>query len=208
MRSRKGGRRHLLLLYKHTMDRLWLPTLILGLVMALVWWFASVGDIPALQPPRDMWVFMGALVVLAFTLFSLLARNMSYVQAKEDHLRVVTPFLRLKISYRRFISGHPEVAHEIFPPTKLKKSERRFISPFYAHTAVVIKINEFPLPQSVLRLFLSNFMFTSKFTGFVFLVQDWIALSMEIDNLYGIWRDAQFASKQKPTGFMRGMYKE
>lgn len=208
MKSRKDGRRHLLLLYKHTMDRLWLPTLILGLVMALVWWFASVGQVPALLPPRDMWVFMGALVVLAFTLFSLLARNMSYVQAREDHLRVATPFLRLKISYRRFISGHPEVMHEIFPPSKHTKSERRSISPFYSNTAVVIEINEYPLPPPIMRLFLSKFMFSPKITGFVFLVQDWIALSTEIDSLYGIWRDAQYASKQKSSGFMRGMFGE
>jgi hypothetical protein len=109
-RNRKNiGKRHQLLYYRHTMDRLWRFALLVVIVLAIVWWFKSFGrDI-------DLIIFASAAMALVVMVFAIMARNMGYVQAFGDHLRLVTPFLRLKIAYRRIHEvGRPQLLRALF----------------------------------------------------------------------------------------------
>lgn len=191
-RTRQGGRtkgkRYTLLPYKRTMDRLWKATLVLGLLLAGLWWQGGVGLIVPLDALGDAAVFVGAIVVLGITLFAIVARYMTYVQAFSDHVRVVTPFLRLKISYRRVRSVRPVEFHQLFKPAAFTWSERRFLEPYIGQTVVVLELFSYPLPRRVLRFFLPPYFFHPQMIGFVLVVADWMALSTEIDSLRGAWR--------------------
>lgn len=190
MTRKRKGQRFTLLLYQRAMDRLWKTTLILGLLLAGLWWQAPAGWVIPIPAAYEGWVFVAAVVVLAFTLFALLARRMTYVQARHDHLRLITPFLRLKISYRRVRSVHPAEFHQLYPPGAMNWSERRFLEPFIGETVVVVELFDYPLPPTVLRFFLAPQIFHPQTVGLVLLVANWMQLSTEIDSFLAQWRAA------------------
>ena len=180
-----------MLQYKRTMDRLWGAAMVLGLLLAGIWWQANVGSFIPVNVKTETWVYVASLVALVFSLFALLARRMGYVQAFPNHLRVVTPFLRLKISYRRFRSVHPEEYHKLFPPLEASWAERSILAPFYPKTAVIVELYNYPLPPVILRFFLPEQMFHPQKIGLVLVVDDWMAMSTEIDSLFGDWQGAR-----------------
>ena len=186
MKTKKIGKRHRLLIYQRVMDRIWAPTLVLGLMVVAMWWWG--GDIfPLLPEPFDTLILAGGtvLVTLAFLMF--LMRGMAYVQVCTDHLRVVTPFIRLKISFRRIRTTHPLEFHQLFPLTKAGWADRRLLEPFYGKTVLAVGLTEFPIRQSILRLFLPRVMFSTQAKGLVLIVKDWMALSTELESYMGVW---------------------
>ncbi len=147
-----------------------------------------MGSFIPISVTTETWVYVAGLVVLSFTLFALLARRMGYVQAFGNHLRVATPFLRLKISYRRIRSVHPEEYHKLFPPMEATWAERSLLAPFYNKTVVVVELYNYPISPAILRLFLPAQMFHPQKIALVFVVADWMAMSTEIDSLFGDWQ--------------------
>jgi hypothetical protein len=121
----------------------------------------------------------------------MLARYMSYVRAHADHLRVVTPFLRLKISYHRIRSVRFAEFHKLFPPQDFSWAEERFLAPYIRETVIVVDLDDYPLPYSFLRLFLPTQMFSPQGTGLVFIVSDWMELSTEVDSYRGEWMETR-----------------
>ncbi len=202
MKAKKFGKRHRLLIYQRVMDRLWAATLVLGLIVVALWWWS--GDIfPLLLEPFNTIVLAGGavLIMLAFLMF--LMRSMGYVQAGTDHLRVVTPFIRLKISYRRIRTTHPVEFHQLFPPSKAKWADRRLLAPFSGKTVLVVELSEFPIRQSVLRLFLPRVMFSPQAKGLVLVVKDWMALSTELESYLGVWQQKITPIPRNPYGTRR-----
>ncbi len=191
MGTRKKGRRFTLLIYKRFMDRVWGATLALGLLLAGVWWQAIGGWIIPISFSTETWVYVAALVVLVIGLFALLTRRMGYVQAHANHLRLSTPFLRLNISYRRVRSVRVAEFSKLFPPAAAGWAEKRLLMPFFGQSAVVIELYDYPLSPRVLRFFLPDQMFHPQMTGLVLMVEDWMALSTEIDSFFGDWQGSQ-----------------
>lgn len=188
MTSRRSGNRYPLLISRRLWDRLWAPTLFLGIILGLLWWQAGSGKLPYIQTANNLWVLFGAIVSLLIGIFALLARNMSYIQPFASHFRIVTPFLKLNVSYRRISTIHPADMVQLFPPKNQRWAQRRFLTPFYAYTALAIKINGFPISKSLLRLFFPHPFFLPQATGFVIVVADWMKLSTELDTRIGTWQ--------------------
>ena len=186
MKARKSGKRHRLVIYQRAMDRLWAVTLILGLLILAIWWWS--GDFfPIFPEPFDSIILAGGTILITLAFLMFLMRTMAYVQAYPDHLRVATPFIRLKVSYRRIRTIHPVEFHKLFPLAKASWADRRILEPFYGKTVLVVELSEFPIRQSVLRLFLPRVMFSTQAKGLVLVVKDWMALSTELDSYQGSW---------------------
>jgi len=178
----KAGRRYLLVLYAHMLNRWWPAVFFLGAaLLALAWglrrwpfeqwrWrtMASVGGI----------VLFGALLLL-------IIRRRAYVQPFGDHLRLVTPFLRLNISYKRIRRASSSAMHALFPPRSVSSWNRGILQPLHKMTAIVVELNGYPVSQAVLRLFLSPFFFKDKTPHIVLLVRDWMRFSAELESLRG-----------------------
>ncbi len=190
MKTRKAGKRHRLLLYRRTMDRLWIATLILGLLLGAIWLWLWVSETPILNPGNEIWLLAGSAVSLGFTLFAFVSRQAAYVQPHRDHLRLVTPFLRLSISYKRIRNVHPAAFQQLFPPGKASWAQRSLLDPFYGRTVVVVELSSYPMSPYLLRLFLSPQMFSPQSSGFVFVVPDWMAFSTEVDSFRSAWMQA------------------
>ena len=112
----------------------------------------------------------------------LLLRRSASVQAFSDHLRLVTPFLRLNISYRRIRRVNTAALSTLFPPRSLHGLKRDILEPLFGRTAVVIDLNALPMPMATLRLFLSPFFFKDSTPHLVILVRDWMGFSTELES--------------------------
>jgi hypothetical protein len=187
-----------LLLYRRMMDRIWKPVLALVVVCGLILgisWLTGLALVPVESEP---WLLGATLLLALAAAGAYLARTMAYVQARADHLRLVTPFLRLRISYRRIRSVHPSEFHQLFPPQGASWAQRRILEPFYGTTAVVVELISYPFSPRTLRLFLAPQMFSPQSKALVLLVPDWMALSTEIDSLTGYWLQNQGPQRAMP----------
>jgi hypothetical protein len=182
--ARRRGKRYPLLLYTRMLDRWWPALFLIGLgTMSLAWPFYS--DLyTRLTAPWRWRIMLGAGgLVTAASLLMLLLRSSAYVQPLHDHLLLVTPFLRMRISYRRFKRTTTTVMAALFPPRSLRGLQRDILEPLFGGTAVVIDLNALPLPRSVLRLFLSPFFFKDTTPHIVILVREWMRFSTELESM-------------------------
>jgi len=179
----KAGRRYPLVIYKHMLNRWWPATLTLSLALAgLAWEVSRTED--GQKHPYLVTATLG-LAGLAFvlTLFFLIIRSIAYVQPRDTYLKIVTPFLRLNISYRRFRGTTTSEMHVLFPPKSISSWRREIIAPLSSMTAIVINLSAYPIPAIVLRWFLSPFFFKDKTPHLVILVKDWLFFSSELDSM-------------------------
>ena len=117
----KAGRRYPLVIYTRMINRWWPATLTLSLALfALAWGVSFTPDGKAQPFLVDMTLGLGW-IALVFTLFLFIIRKAAYVQPFRTHLRLVTPFLRINISYRRFRGSTTTEMRALFPPKELRK---------------------------------------------------------------------------------------
>ena len=208
-KARKRGQRHKLLLYQSSMDQIWPASLFFGLVLMAVWFFSG-RLLPGLSQEQDATIFIGGVVVLAIAAFTLVSRYAAYVQAFPDHFRLITPFLRLKISYRRVTGIRATQFQALFSPQQARFFERGSLEPFYAATVVLVELTDYPLSQRSMRLFFPRHFFTPGKSGLVLLVNDWIGLSQDLDHFSLQWRQNQLNSQTRPrsgTGLLGNLPK-
>jgi len=176
----KGGRRYPLVVYTHMINRWWPAIFTLGLaLLALAWAVRSWG----FEDWRWLtFASLGGLNIFLGIIF-LIMRKSAYVQPFSDHLRLVTPFLRLNISYKRFQRASSANMGALFPPQSVSNWRAEIIQPLAKMTTLVIELNGYPMSQSALRLFLSPLFFKDKTPHFVILVNDWMKLSAELESM-------------------------
>ena len=180
----KAGKRYPLLIYTHMIDRWWPAILLLGLALVSLTWLPYQDPFMRLAEPWR-WQIMawlgGAVILISLVMASF--RKGGYVQPFSDHLRLVTPFLRMNISYRRILRTSTVSMATTFPLKSLSGWRREIIRPLASLTAVKIELNAFPMPRSALRFFLSPFFFQDNTPHFIILVNDWMGLATELDSM-------------------------
>lgn len=97
---------------------------------------------------------VGAFAIF-LAIFLVTVRKSAYVQPFDNRLRLVTPFLRMNISYRRFIQASSAEMGRLFSLEDLKGQKRAFLRPLAKHTAIVPELKGWPLPRWAFNLFLS-----------------------------------------------------
>lgn len=175
----KGGRRYPLVVFTHMLSRWWTAVFTLGLALiGLAWAVRSWGFEP--------WRWMTFAVLGGFTALAgvgmWLIRKSAYVQPFNDHLRLVTPFLRLNVSYKRFRRTSTANMGSLFPPKSVSRTMADIVEPLAKMTAIVIEVSALPMSRSALRLFLSPLFFKDKSPHIVILVSDWMRFSAEMDS--------------------------
>lgn len=176
----KGGRRYPLVIFTHMLSRWWTAVFALGLaLLGLAWGIRSWGF--------EQWRWMTFAALGGFAALAgigmWLARKSAYVQPFNDHLRLVTPFLRLNISYKRVRRASMATMGAIFPPKSVSKALVEIVEPIAKMTAIVVEVNALPMSQTTLRLFLSPLFFKDKSPHIVILVSDWMRFSAEMDSM-------------------------
>ena len=179
----KSGHHYHLVIYSRMVNRWWPATFWLSLALFATAW--GVSRLPEGKASPNLVTAIAGLggVALVFTLFLLLIRKAAYVQAFPKYLRVVTPFLRMNISYRRFRGTTTSEMRALFPPKSVSNWRREIIAPLSSMTALVINLNGYPVPVLMLRWFLSPFFFKDKSPHIIILVKDWLRFSTELDSM-------------------------
>jgi len=180
MAAKKGGRKYPLVIFTTMMSRWWTAVFALGLAMlGLAWVLRSWGF--------ESWRWLGfgglGVVFMFIGMVIFFMRKSAYVQPFTDHLRLVTPFLRLNISYKRFIRTSTASMGVLFPPRDIGKLLADIVEPLARMTAIVIQVKALPMKQSSLRMFLSPLFFKDKSPHIVILVDEWMRFSAEMDSL-------------------------
>jgi hypothetical protein len=202
----KPGKRFPFLMYRRTMDRLWGITLFLGLALLALWWYG--GSFTALYRTGwlDTLILAAWIICLGVSAVAFFGRYLSYVQPNADHLVIRTPFIKLKVSYKRIIQVHTTDFHKLFDPEQFSWAERTYLDPFIGDTAVVINLREYPVSPNIMKLFFSKFIFSPRDKGFVIMVPDWMAFSVDLDSRYSSYQQ-KHSPRPVGMGFQRGMYR-
>ena len=180
----KAGKRYPLLIYTRMMDRWWPAIFCLGLALiALAWPFYSDVFTRLTEPWRWMTLAGLGVAVILVSLIMLVMRKSAYIRPFNDHFLLVTPFLRMNVSYRRIRRTMTANMYSLFPPRSMSGTKRDIIEPLGRLTAVVIELNAFPISPAALKLFLSPFFFKDKTPHLVILVENWMGFSTELESM-------------------------
>ena len=204
--AKRAPKRYPLLIYTRMLDRWWPALLLIGLgMLALAWSFYS--DLYVRLTERWRWMTLAGVGVLVVgcALLMLLLRRSAHAQAFSDHLRLVTPFLRLKISYRRILRVNTAALPTLFPPHSLRGFKRDILEPLFGQTAVVIDLHALPMPRATLRLFLSPFFFKDTTPHLVILVKDWMGFSTELESRRTGTAAPEPVRKRGPTSILSNL---
>jgi len=178
----RGGHKFPLVVYQHLLNRWWTPMFAIGLVMfALAYEQFSH---PVYQYIAWRWQLLTGIGVLAILIgiFFLVIKQLAYIQAFPGYLKLVTPFMRVNISYKRLHKTTTTEMGQLFPPKSMSGWVRDIFQPLANQTAIVLELKGYPISPTILRMFLSRFFFKDKTPNLVILVKDWMRLSTEIDS--------------------------
>ena len=178
----RGGHKFPLIVYKHLVNRWWKPMFVSGLVMFALAYELYTDPVHRLIPWH--WQLLAGIGVLGILIgvFFLIIMQIAYIQPFPGYVKLVTPFLRVNISYKRIHKTTIAEMRQLFPPKSMSGWMRDIFEPLASQTAIVLELKAFPVPPVVLRLFLSRFFFKNKTPHFVILVKDWMGFSSEMDS--------------------------
>jgi hypothetical protein len=200
-----SGHRHRLVLYTYILNRLWRLTFSIGLLLVAM--VAAIGWLPSILPhyvpvmiSEPMLWTLGGMGVYAILLSVFLAaiRKSAYVRPFDTHLRLVTPFLAMNISYQRFVQASSSEMGRLFYVENLKGLKLDFLRPLGGQTAIVIELESWPLPRRVLELFLSPYFFPDKTARLAVLVPDWMKFSNELESFRSRRADSIHKQAENP----------
>ena len=155
----------------------------IGLGMFALAYSEYIGPLGQFLPWRWQ-VFAGVGVLAILTgIFFMILRYLAYAQPCPGYLKLVTPFMRVNISYKRFKKTTTTEMRYLFPHKSLSGWVQDIFAPLASQTAMVIDLNGYPVSPVVLRLFLSRFFFKDKTPHIVILVKDWMRFSSELDSM-------------------------
>ena len=110
----RNGERFRLLVYERMWQRWAWPCILIVLASVVLWWFAP--RISIIYRPWNSLTLVPALASLVLLAYAYLARRLSWVQCRANHLRIQTPFYPLVISYSRVKGARPNPFHKVFDP--------------------------------------------------------------------------------------------
>jgi hypothetical protein len=179
----RAGHKYPLIVYRHMVSRWWTPMIALGLGMFALAYGEYIDPIAQFLPWRwQLFAAIGGLAIF-IGIFFWVIRYFAYVQPHPNHLKLVTPFMRLNNSYKRIRKTTATEMRHLFSLKSMSGCVRDIFSPIANSTAVVIELSAYPVSPGLLRLFLSRFFFKDKTPHLVILVKDWMRFSAELESM-------------------------
>jgi hypothetical protein len=179
----RAGHKYPLLVYRHMLSRWWTPMIAIGLGMFALAYSEYVTPLGQLLSWRwQLPAVVGGLSIF-IGIFFWVIRFFAYVQPYPTYLKLVTPFMRINISYKRIHKTTATEMRYLFSLKGMSGWVRDIFSPLATNTAVVVELTGYPISPMLLRLFLSRFFFKDKTPHFVILVKDWMRFSSELESM-------------------------
>ena len=182
---KKRGNRFRLSIYERMWQRWAWPCILTVPASIALWWLAP--RIPIIYTPFHILALVPALVSLVILVYAYLARRLAWVQCRPNHLHIQTPLYPLVISYSRIKGVRPNTFNQVFSPSREKAARQRWLHPYWGKTVLVVELSKYPFSKTWLRLWFSPYLLAPDVTGFVFLVEDWMSLSRQLDEFRTGW---------------------
>ena len=193
----RKGHRHHLVLYTYMINRWWKAVLGIGVILLVL--VAGLGWLPSvltqyhfLEVSNTTLLAVGGAgaysILLAVFLIGI--RKSAYVQPFGTHIRLVTPLLRMNISYRRIRQASSVEMQSLFPLNRFKGWRKSILRSFGGETAIVLEMTGWPLPRWAISLFLSPFFFPDRTSRLALLVPRWMDFSTEMESFRGAWLES------------------
>ena len=195
--AKKRGDRFRLLLYERMWQRWAWPCILIALASVALWWFTP--RISIIYQPFRLLTLAPAILSLVLLVYVFLARRLAWVQCRSNHLRIQTPFYPLVVSYARVKVVRPIPFNKVFDPREEKEARRRWLLPYWGKTVVVVELSKYPVGKAWLRLWFSPYLLAPNFTGFVFLVEDWMTFSRQVDEFRSAWEMRRAERRQRAS---------
>lgn len=179
----RAGHKYPLVVYRHMLNRWWTPMIAIGLGMFALAYSEYIDPVGRLLPWRwQLFAAIGGLSIFVGIFFWVI-RFFAYVQPYPTYLKLVTPFIRIHISYKRIKKTTATEMRYLFSSKRMSGWVQDIFAPLATSTAVVIELNGYPISPVLLRLFLSRFFFKDKTPHLVILVKDWMRFSSELESM-------------------------
>ena len=179
----RAGHKYPLIVYRHLVNRWWPAMIAIGLGMFALAYSEYIQPISQFISWRwQLFAAIGGLSIF-IGIFFWVIRYFAYVQPYPNYLKLVTPFIRINISYKRIRRTTSSEMRNLFSLKSMSGWVQEIFSPLANHTAVVIELSGYPISPVLLRLFLSRFFFKDKTPHFVILVKDWMRFSSELESM-------------------------
>ena len=179
----RAGHKYPLIVYRHILNRWWPAMIAMGLGMFALAYSEYLEPLGKFLPWRwQLFAVIGGVAILIGVFFWII-RFIAYVQPFPNYLKLVTPFMRINISYKRFTRTTATEMKYLFAYKSMSGWVRDIFSPLANKTALVIDLNGYPISPVLLRLFLSRFFFKDKTPHLVILVKDWMRFSAELESM-------------------------
>jgi hypothetical protein len=175
----KAGKKYPLVMYTTMMNRWWPAILTLGIaVLGYAFGLRWIGQ------EASQWKMLAAAggIVTFAGLTILIMRKAAYIQMLPTYFRLVTPFLRMNVSYKRVRRTSTTTFGALFPPKSVSNWRAEIVQPLAKMSAIVIELTGYPMSRTVLLFFLSPFFFKDKTPHLVILVENWMQFSSELES--------------------------
>ncbi|MEP7287727.1 MAG: hypothetical protein ABI947_18390 [Chloroflexota bacterium] len=199
----KTGNKHNFILYRFMARRYRPPGVLLvvmGIVALLPTFVPQLRFQTAFLNYQQLAIIGGASILVGLVLYigAVLAERRAFVQCLPDYILISTMFQRVYVSYQRINSVQPVQVGRVFDIKSIKKErEQKLIKPLLAEPAVELVLSSFPLPESQLRKAFTQFLFSTRNIGFIFIVPKPSALSNEISTFMQRAADERDADQQR-----------
>jgi hypothetical protein len=205
--KRKSGIKHHLLVYKFIARRFRPAAQLMflaGLVMQIPY-FIPEARVPQTLITFEQLALLGALLMLiglALWVASIFRERRAYVQCTPDYLLIRTAGHKIAVAYQRLNAIKTVRVADIYPKDIVKPSHLRYIRPLYGEPAIEVVVNDFPIPEAKLHKYLSDFVISTRETGFVFIIRYPTKLATEIN---AFMEDYRYANESSQRRYMNPM---
>lgn len=199
MTTHQAGDKFRLLLYQRSIQRYRRLSFTLALLLLVLWYPVSRNDLSWPPSTSSGWLLFGGLVSLIYWFITIFGPRMAFAQAQKDHLRLQTPFYKLRISYQRIQNTRPVDIKKMFPPASLRKRDLWLLKPFFGTTALGVNLHDWPIRPGILRLFFNSLFLANDQTGLVLVIEGWMELSNQIQDRIGVSRASRRERRRGPA---------
>jgi hypothetical protein len=186
--KRTPNKRHQFLIYDRLVGRYRGTSFFIAIGYLVIWYLKRTNTFTLGLPGTPTDLLVGALAAVGLWFLSSFLPPFAYVQPRDDHIRVQTPLMRVKIPYQEIETTRPIAPAKIYPSRWLRGSRRSTIAALQSHTAIIIDMKSYPRPRFIMRIFFDRLFFSPEHMGMVLIVEDWIGLSSQISSKVDAWR--------------------
>jgi len=186
-KKKQRSDRFRLLVYGRMWQRWALPCLLIIPTSLAAWWFAP--QISIIDQRLRILTMFPALVALFILVYTVWARRLAWVECRTGHLRIQTPILPVAIAYSRVRVVRPKPFAQIYESALANPTRRRWLEPYLNTTALSVELTQYPVTEKWLRLWISPYLLDPTSPEIVLVVNDWMALSRQIDDFRGRWME-------------------